>query len=71
MHLGTQLLSMQYGMAFGTALHVSGTNRETIEKAIAPHRHPPFEWQEVEPTLEDVFIHLMRTHSPDMVSQAA
>jgi len=56
---------------FGTALHVSGTNRETIEKAIAPHRHPPFEWQEVEPTLEDVFIHLMRTHSPDRVSQAA
>ena len=56
---------------FGTALHVSGTNRETIEKAIAPHRHPPFEWQEVEPTLEDVFIHLMRTHSPDRVRQAA
>jgi len=56
---------------FGTALHVSGTNRAALEKAIAPHRHPPFEWQEVEPTLEDVFIHLMRTHSPDRVRKAA
>ena len=56
---------------FGTALHVSGTNRAALEKAIAPHRHPPFVWQEVEPTLEDVFIHLMRTHAPAPASQAA
>ena len=56
---------------FGAALHVSGTNRAALEKAIAPHRHPPFEWQEVEPTLEDVFIHLMRTHAPPPASQAA
>jgi len=56
---------------FGTALHVSGTNRAALEKAIAPHRHPPCVWQEVEPTLEDVFIHLMRTHAPAQASQAA
>ena len=56
---------------FGAALHVSGTDRVSLEKAIAPHRHPPFRWHEVEPTLEDVFIHLMRTHSPDRVSEAA
>jgi len=56
---------------FGTALHVSGTDRAALEKAIAPHRHSPFEWHEVEPTLEDVFIHLMRTHSPDRISEAA
>jgi len=56
---------------FGTALHVSGTNRAALEKAIRPHRHPPFEWQEVEPTLEDVFIHLMRTHAPPDVVKAA
>jgi ABC-2 type transport system ATP-binding protein len=56
---------------FGTALHVSGTNRAALEKAIAPHRHAPIEWHEVEPTLEDVFIHLMRTHSPHRVSEAA
>ena len=56
---------------FGTALHVSGTNRAALEKAIAPHRRPPFEWHEVEPTLEDVFIHLMRIHSSPQVSEAA
>jgi ABC-2 type transport system ATP-binding protein len=56
---------------FGAALHVSGTNRAALEKAIAPHRRAPYEWQEVGPTLEDVFIHLMRTHSPDRVSEAA
>jgi len=46
---------------FGTALHVSGTDRDAIERAVARvssqaglHAH------EVEPTLEDVFIHLMR-----------
>ena len=46
---------------FGAALHVSGTDRAAIEKAIAPHRHPPYEWRQVEPTLEDVFIRLMET----------
>jgi ABC-2 type transport system ATP-binding protein len=56
---------------FGVALHVSGTNRAALEKAIAPHRHAPFKWQEVEPTLEDVFIHLMRSHSAPEVSEAA
>ena len=46
---------------FGTALHVSGTDRDAIERAVARvssqaglHAH------EVEHTLEDVFIHLMR-----------
>ncbi|MDP1629790.1 MAG: ABC transporter ATP-binding protein [Caulobacter sp.] len=44
---------------FGAALHVSGTERAALEAAIAPFRRPPFHWDEVEPTLEDVFIHLM------------
>ena len=45
---------------FGTALHVSGTNRPALEQAIAPLRRDPYRWREVPPTLEDVFIHLMR-----------
>ena len=49
---------------FGQALHVSGTNRATLERAIAPFRREPFRWTEVAPSLEDVFIHLMRTHAP-------
>jgi ABC-2 type transport system ATP-binding protein len=44
---------------FGTALHVSGTDRRALEAAIAPWRKAPYRWSEVEPTLEDVFIQLM------------
>ena len=48
---------------FGEALHVSGTDRSALEAAIQPYRRAPFRWTEVPPTLEDVFIHLMRTHA--------
>jgi ABC-2 type transport system ATP-binding protein len=44
---------------FGAALHVSGTDRKALEAAIAAYRHEPYRWEEVEPTLEDVFIRLM------------
>jgi ABC-2 type transport system ATP-binding protein len=44
---------------FGMALHVSGPDRAALEAAIAPWRKPPLVWTEIEPTLEDVFIHLM------------
>ena len=44
---------------FGLALHVSGTDREALERAVDPYRRPPFRWAQTEPTLEDVFIHLM------------
>ena len=47
------------GTFVGLALHVSGTDRKALEAAIAPFRKPPLTWEEVEPTLEDVFIHLM------------
>jgi ABC-2 type transport system ATP-binding protein len=38
---------------------VSGPDRKALEAAIAPWKKPPFRWDEVPPTLEDVFIHLM------------
>ncbi len=45
---------------FGNALHVSGTNSAELEAAIAPWRHQPaLVWSRTEPSLEDVFIHLM------------
>ncbi|WP_332770881.1 ABC transporter ATP-binding protein [Phenylobacterium sp.] len=44
---------------FGQSLHVSGTERAALEAAIAPYRREPFRWNEVEPSLEDVFIRLM------------
>jgi ABC-2 type transport system ATP-binding protein len=45
---------------FGQTLHVSGTDRKALEAAIAPFRRDPYRWTEVAPTLEDVFINLMR-----------
>jgi len=56
---------------FGAALHVSGTDRTALEKAIQPFRRDPYRWTEVPPTLEDVFIHLMRTHGGEHLSAAA
>ena len=44
---------------FGAALHVSGPDRAALEAAIAPYRKAPFRWEAIDPTLEDVFIHLM------------
>jgi ABC-2 type transport system ATP-binding protein len=45
--------------AFGSLLHVSGDDPGALAQAIAPFRGPPLEWRQVEPGLEDVFIHLM------------
>ena len=50
---------VQMAAPFGAALHVSGDDRKALEAAIAPFRRDPYRWTEVEPTLEDVFIHLM------------
>jgi ABC-2 type transport system ATP-binding protein len=45
---------------FGASLHVSGADAGALEAAIAPWRgRPGLAWRRIEPTLEDVFIHLM------------
>jgi ABC-2 type transport system ATP-binding protein len=47
---------------FGTALHVTGTDREAMRRALAPiMAEPGRQWTEIPPGLEDVFIHLMRS----------
>jgi len=46
--------------AFGSTLHVTGEDEAALERAIAPFRaDAALEWRRAEPTLEDVFIHLM------------
>ena len=46
---------------FGSALHVSGTDRAVVERALAPlANRGSVTTREVAPSLEDVFIHLMR-----------
>jgi len=56
--------------AFGNALHVTGSNRDALKSALAPLMNEAGrEWREVEPGLEDVFIHLM--HDADDTVSAA
>ncbi|MBA3666622.1 MAG: ABC transporter ATP-binding protein [Sphingomonas sp.] len=45
--------------AFGADVHVSGTDRAKLEAAINPWRRDGYRWEEVPPSLEDVFIQLM------------
>jgi ABC-2 type transport system ATP-binding protein len=46
---------------FGNLLHVSGTDRAALARALEPiARRPGMVVREAEPGLEDVFIHLMR-----------
>ncbi|MBO0749899.1 MAG: ABC transporter ATP-binding protein, partial [Porphyrobacter sp.] len=51
--------------AFGASVHVSGTDKARLEQAIAPWRKAPYEWEEVKPSLEDVFIQLMADQTDD------
>jgi ABC-2 type transport system ATP-binding protein len=51
---------------FGNALHMSGSDRGALERAVASlARHEGVAAHEVEPSLEDVFIHLMRDLGQD------
>jgi ABC-2 type transport system ATP-binding protein len=51
--------AVQQATAFGTMLHVSGENSNALERAIAPFRQSPYDWRQIDPGLEDVFISLM------------
>ncbi len=42
---------------FGGSLRVAGTDRAALERTVSAHGE--FAWHEVEPRLEDVFIHLL------------
>lgn len=47
---------------FGDSLHISGIDREKLEKAIEPYkRRTGYFWEEVAPSLEDAFIYYMAT----------
>jgi ABC-2 type transport system ATP-binding protein len=46
--------------AFGNTLHVTGEDEAALERAIAPFLNDEdLEWRKAQPSLEDVFIHLM------------
>ena len=46
--------------SFGRYLHISGCDQEKLSQAIKTLEHPDLIFREITPTLEDVFIHLMK-----------
>ena len=55
---------------FGTSLHVCGPDRAALRAAVQPWAGR-VRWSEAEPTLEDVFINLMRTATDNSVLEQA
>ena len=55
---------VQQAVAFGNSLHVSSNNAAELERAIAPFRHEPYDWQKIPSGLEDAFIGLMEESKP-------
>jgi len=45
---------------FGQALRVAGTDRTALRSALATPDAAQLQWREVEPRLDDVFIHMLR-----------
>jgi ABC-2 type transport system ATP-binding protein len=57
---------IEMAAAFGTALHVTGTDTAALDGAIAPYRDDPrWHWRPTEPSLEDVFIHTLARAGED------
>ena len=54
-----RLPGVEQAVMFGNLLHVSGDDAEALERAVAPFRTLGYEWRQIAPGLEDVFIHLM------------
>ncbi|WP_413993755.1 ABC transporter ATP-binding protein [Labrys okinawensis] len=55
-----QTPGVEAAAVFGRSLHVAGSDREALKKAIASLPDASsLTWEEVEPRLEDVFIHLL------------
>src|SRR6516165_7262834 len=50
---------IEAAVVFGRALHVAGTDRTALENAIYAAQNGALAWREVEPRLEDVFIHML------------
>jgi len=60
-----QMTGIEAAAVFGRSVHVAGGDRAALERAIADFGDNSLTWHEVEPRLEDVFIHLLssRSHS--------
>jgi ABC-type multidrug transport system ATPase subunit len=54
-----RMAGVEAAAVFGRALHVAGTGRAALEAAIRSPQFASLSWREVEPRLEDVFIHML------------
>ena len=54
-----QMSGIEAAAVFGRSVHVAGSARAALERAIAEFDDDSLAWHEVEPRLEDVFIHLL------------
>ncbi|MGO8943816.1 MAG: ABC transporter ATP-binding protein [Syntrophobacteraceae bacterium] len=51
---------VEQAVAFGSLLHVSGTDAAALQETIAPFQTGQYEWRRVTPGMEEVFVHLMK-----------
>jgi ABC-2 type transport system ATP-binding protein len=54
-----QMSGVEAAAVFGRSVHIAGIDRAALERAIADFGDNSLTWHEVEPRLEDVFIHLL------------
>jgi ABC-type multidrug transport system ATPase subunit len=54
-----QLPGVEAAAVFGRSVHIAGTDRAVLMQAIASVGDGGLDWREVEPRLEDAFIHLL------------
>jgi ABC-2 type transport system ATP-binding protein len=52
--------AVEQAVAFGSLLHVSGTDAAALQETIAPFHTGQYEWRRITPGMEDVFVHLMK-----------
>ena len=53
------LPGIEAAAVFGRSVHIAGSDRAALERAIVDFGDAALTWHEVEPRLEDVFIHLL------------
>lgn len=59
---------VEYAAYFASGLHISGRNRALLEQALSSVLDKDYRWQEIRPSLEDVFIALMDRSGADVRS---
>jgi len=57
---------VEFAAFFGSAIHVSGTNQTLLNQVLQSPPYNQLTWHQVKPSLEDVFISLMKRSGSDL-----